>query len=92
MCFDGNFIQQLSNGNIDKHLIMFNHNDTKRTYITETERDLHYPLFPFPLQVRAHKSSYVACIVDTCVQCTNAHTCVNHHKKSQCCGYYFTQV
>ena len=62
----------------------------KRTYITETERDLHHPLFP--LLVRAHKSIYVASIVDACMQCTNAHTCVNHHKTSQHCGHYFTQV
>ena len=62
-----------------------------RTFITETERNLHHPLFPYPLQGRAHKLIYVACIVNTCMQCTNAHTCVNY-KKSQHCGHNFTQV
>ena len=55
MCFDGKCIQQLSNGNIDKKICT---TMQKRTYFTKSERDLHHPLFPFPLQVRALKLIY----------------------------------
>ena len=63
MCLDRNFIQQLSNGIYTKKLLCSITMIQMRTFITETERNLHHPLFPYPLQGRAHKLIYIACIV-----------------------------